>query len=97
VHEVGRIPAAGELAERVGCLKTAIHDPSNTKTKAEELENSWTYRIANLRGFAIMIGHKAKHMTKQASAPRLQPLNINIRSHLLTVGAHRQPLRASPE
>jgi hypothetical protein len=53
--------------------------------------------MANLRGFAIITGQKAKTITKQASAPRLQPANINNRSHLLTVGTQSQPLGASPE
>lgn len=44
-----------------------------------------TYNMANLRGFAIMIGHSVKQMTKQASAPRLQPPKTRSRSHLLTV------------
>jgi hypothetical protein len=38
--------------------------------------------MANFLGFIITIGKK--QITKQASAPRLQPANINIRSHLLT-------------
>lgn len=95
MHEVGRIPAAGDLAERVGCLKTAVHDPCKHRSakKGQDQGNYSTYRIANLRGFAIIIGHKAKQRTKQASAPKLQPPNINNRSHLLTVGTQRQPLR----
>lgn len=44
-----------------------------------------TYNVANLLGFVIMMGKKAKQITKQASAPRLQPANTNMRSHLLTV------------
>ena len=53
--------------------------------------------MANLRGFAIMMGHRAKQITKQASAPRLHPPNINKRSHLLTVDTECQPLSASLE
>ncbi len=53
--------------------------------------------MANLRGFRIIAGQRTKAITKQASAPRLQPPNINNRSHLLTFGMSRQPLSASPE
>lgn len=44
-----------------------------------------TYRIANLRGFNIRAGKRKKQMTKQASAPRLQPAKMSSRSHLLTI------------
>ena len=91
VHEVERIPAAGDLAERVGCLKTAVHDPCKRRCakKEHEEEEHRTYKIANLLGLAIIIGHRAKQRTKQARAPRLHPPKINNRSHLLTVGMQR--------
>lgn len=44
-----------------------------------------TYRIANLRGFRESTGNNAKQITKQANAAKLQPPNISILSHLLTV------------
>lgn len=47
-----------------------------------------TYRMTNLRGLRDSTGKRAKQMTKQASAPRLQAPNINNRSHLLTVEPH---------
>lgn len=43
-----------------------------------------TYNIANFLGFSERTGNSAKQSTKQARAPRLQPANIRIRSHLLT-------------
>jgi len=64
----------------------------NTRT-----ENGKTYKIANLRGFAIINGHNAKQITKQARAPRLQPLKMRIRSHLLTINDVGQPLGFFPD
>lgn len=43
-----------------------------------------THSMANLRGLVAMMGKSAKQMTKHAKAPMLHPLNIRIRSHLLT-------------
>ncbi len=40
--------------------------------------------MTNLRGFGNRTGQKAKQMTKQAKAPRLQAPKINKRSHRLT-------------
>ena len=45
-----------------------------------------TYNVANLLGLIIIMGKSTKQITKQASAPRLQPANTNMRSHLLTIG-----------
>jgi hypothetical protein len=52
------------------------------------------YKIAALRGFVIIIGHKIKQITKQASAPILHPLKMRIRSHLLTIRGTSQPFGA---
>lgn len=43
-----------------------------------------TYRITNLRGRNDSTGNRAKQMTKQASAPKLQAPNMSKRSHRLT-------------
>lgn len=43
-----------------------------------------TYRITNLRGRRDNTGNKAKQMTKQARAPRLQAPKMSKRSHRLT-------------
>lgn len=44
-----------------------------------------TYNMANLRGRRERTGNRAKQITKQARAAKLQPPNISMRSHLLTV------------
>jgi hypothetical protein len=45
-----------------------------------------TYKTTSLRGLpAAMTGKRAKHMTKQARAPRLQAPKISRRSHRLTM------------
>lgn len=47
--------------------------------------NRIAYKMANLRGLIARTGKSAKQMTKHARAPRLHPLKIKIRSHLLTI------------
>ena len=46
-----------------------------------------TYRMANFLGVTMRTGNKAKQMTKQAKAARLQAPNTSSRSHLLTSSA----------
>ena len=46
-----------------------------------------TYKMANFLGVTMRTGNKAKQMTKQAKAARLQAPNTSSRSHLLTVSA----------
>lgn len=48
--------------------------------------NMRTYRMTNFRGFSDRTGNRAKQMTKQARAPRLQAVKMSNRSHRLTVG-----------
>lgn len=51
-----------------------------------------TYRTTSLRGLAReMRGKRKKHMTKQASAAKLQAPNISIRSHRLTMALESVP------
>ncbi len=45
----------------------------------------WTYRITNLRGRRESTGKRAKQMTKQTKAPRLQAPKMSNRSHRLTI------------
>lgn len=51
--------------------------------------------MANLRGFSERTGNKAKQITKQATAARLQPPKISSRSHLLTSMTCQLPLHKS--
>ena len=46
-----------------------------------------TYKMANFLGVTMRTGNKAKQMTKQAKAARLQAPNTSSRSHLLTASA----------
>jgi hypothetical protein len=46
-----------------------------------------TYKMANFLGVTMRTGNKAKQITKQAKAARLQAPNTSSRSHLLTVSA----------
>jgi len=52
------------------------HDAKNSKEPID-------HNIANFGGLTEIIGRSTKQITKQARAPRLQPANISIRSHLL--------------
>src|SRR4051794_19663872 len=56
----------------------------------------YTYRITNLDGLKERTGKRAKQMTKQARAPRLQAAKTSIRSHRLTAQSiQSQPRRAN--
>src|ERR1700722_5010306 len=46
-----------------------------------------TYKMANFLGVTMRTGSKAKQMTKQAKAAKLQAPNTSSRSHLLTASA----------
>jgi predicted esterase YcpF (UPF0227 family) len=43
-----------------------------------------TYKMANLRGFNDSTGKRKKQIMKHTAAPRLQAMNMSIRSHRLT-------------
>jgi hypothetical protein len=47
------------------------------------------YKMANFLGVTMRTGNKAKQMTKQAKAARLQAPNTSSRSHLLTASARQ--------
>ena len=49
--------------------------------------NFLTYKMANFLGVTMRTGNKAKQMTKQAKAAKLQAPNTSSRSHLLTASA----------
>jgi hypothetical protein len=49
--------------------------------------NFLTYKMANFLGVTMRTGNKAKQMTKQANAAKLQAPNTSSRSHLLTASA----------
>lgn len=61
----------------VGALSCNIH--------VVQKGNMRTYRMTNFRGFSDRTGNRAKQMTKQARAPRLQAPKMSNRSHRLTV------------
>lgn len=86
---------SGRDCRELKCLNIALDDLSKAKQKNQE--DGTTYKVANLVGLAIISGHKAKQITKQARAPRLQPLKMRIRSHRLTIDDVGQPLDISPK
>lgn len=84
----------GSLGRQVGGHGGGIHGPSlggSAATEQQGLKQDSTsldtHRMASLRGRSDMTGKRAKQMTKQASAARLQAPKISIRSHRLTTGS----------
>ena len=86
----GRVAAAAEVS-RGRTMSWGPLDRSVNRVQGY-IKEIKTHNVANFDGLAIIIGHSAKTRTKQAKAPRLQALNISMRSHLLTNGKPGQLL-----
>lgn len=94
----------GQLTSSQGCAKShgRLKRPgwlnaSGVQLFLDRKSEEDTYNMANLRGCGNNIGNSAKHTTKQASAARLQPPKINIRSHRLTTKMENLSARCTPQ
>merc|ERR1712230_42127 len=64
--------------------RTYAMGPIITAQELRKSADAIDHRMANLRGRRLRIGNSVKHMTKQATAAKLRPPKMRMRSHRLS-------------
>lgn len=78
-------PLFSRRAIREGSAHPLYRLEAETGKRDENKGKLHTYSIANLRGLMLRIGSSVKQTTNKATAARLRPPKMRMRSHRLTV------------